>query len=85
MEERSFWLSPTPIPITLSIEDSLDGAHNTRREAHGRLDPLPHRAGAMHYSLECVEWGFSEVGLPLYGVLGSSPPGITHLAYKLAI
>jgi hypothetical protein len=49
------------------------------------LDPLPHRAGAMHYSLECVEWGFSEVGLPLYGVLGSSPPGIIHLAYKLAI
>jgi hypothetical protein len=39
MEERSFWLSSTPIPITLSIEDSLDGAHNSRRVADRRLDP----------------------------------------------
>jgi hypothetical protein len=63
MEERSFWLSPTPVPITLSIEDFLDGVHNTRRVAHGRLDPLPHWAGAMHYSLECVEWAFCELRL----------------------
>jgi hypothetical protein len=31
-----------------------------------------------------VEGEFSEVELPIYGVLRSSPPGISHLAYKLA-
>ena len=34
---------------------------------------LAYRGGAMRYSPEFVEWGFSEVGLPLYGVLSTLP------------
>src|SRR5215212_11217864 len=30
------------------------------------------KTGAEPYSPKCVEWGFSEVELPIYGVLGSS-------------
>jgi hypothetical protein len=32
----------------------------------------PYRGGAKPYSPRCVEWGFSEVELRNYGVLGSS-------------
>jgi hypothetical protein len=32
-------------------------------------DPHPPPRGL--YSRKCVEWAFSEVGFPLYGVLGS--------------
>ena len=40
-----------------------------------RLYPeTPSRTCAPPYSPECEEGGFSEVGLPLYGVLRSSPP-----------
>src|SRR5215203_4929538 len=42
----------------------------------------PQRIWSMPYSAECVEGVFSEVGLPLYGVLGSSPCFLRKIGYS---
>src|SRR5215217_3350406 len=44
----------------------------------------PQRIWSMPYSAECVEGVFSEVGLPLYGVLGSSPRFLRKIGYSNA-
>src|SRR5215213_2454297 len=37
-----------------------------------RSSMYPRGDSSKHYSPECVEWAFSEVGFPIYGVLRSS-------------